>query len=133
MSMTDEDQLREMQALWGQYHADKNMDAWGNLFTEDALFVNPRRVEVIGRATITKYMTDINANHPPDRYIRHVFSVPVIKVTGDSAEMSADYASCQCIGAQPAFIGAIGRHISRLVRRDGRWLFSEYRIVNPYE
>jgi uncharacterized protein (TIGR02246 family) len=131
--MTDEDQIREMQALWGQLHADKNADGWSQLWTEDGKYVNPRREEYIGRAAIRQYLVDRYASHPPDRYIRHVFGLPVIRVTGDTAEMSADYASCQCNGTQPAFSGTIGRHYSRLVRREGRWSFTEYRIVNPYE
>ncbi len=131
--MTDEDQIREMQALWGQHHADKDAEAWSQLWTEDGLYVNPRHQEVVGRAGLAKYLTEFYAGLPADRYIRHVFGLPVINVEGDTAEFSADYASCQCNGTQPAFIGAIGRHQSRLVRRNGRWFFSEYRIVNPYE
>jgi hypothetical protein len=131
--MTEEDQIREMQALWGQRHADKDALGWSHLWTEDGKYVNPRREEYVGRAAIQKYLEDRYASHPPDRYIRHVFGLPVIKVTGDTAECSADYASCQCDGPKPGFIGAIGRHYSRLVRRGDQWLFTEYRIVNPYE
>jgi hypothetical protein len=131
--VTDEEQIREVLALWGQLHADKNADGWSQLWTEDGKYVNPRREEFVGRAAIRQYLFDRYNTHPPERYIRHVFGVPLIRVSGDTAETAADYASCQCDGANPAFIGAIGRHYSRLERRHDRWYFTEYRIVNPYE
>ncbi len=131
--MNDEEQVRAMLALWGQRHADKDADGWSQLWTEDGKYVNPRRDQFVGRPAIRQYLADRYAAHPVDRYIRHVFGVPLVTVSGDTAEISADYASCQCDGAQPPFIGAIGRHHGRLVRQDGRWFFTEYRIVNPYE
>lgn len=131
--MTDLAQVRELQALWGQRHAEKDADGWSKLWTETGSYINPRREEFVGRTAIRQYLIDRYTSHPADRHIRHVFGLPLIRVDGDTAEMSTDYASCQCNGTQPAFIGAIGRHHSRLVRRNGQWLFSEYRIVNPYE
>jgi uncharacterized protein (TIGR02246 family) len=130
---TDEQQVREMLARWGQLHADKDADRWSQLWTEDGTYVNPRRDVFAGRAAIRQYLVDRYTVHPPDRYIRHIFSVPIVRVDGDTAEISADYASLQCDGNKPAFIGAIGRHHATLIRRDGGWLFTEYRIVNPYE
>lgn len=133
VATSDEQQVREMLALWGQRHADKDADGWSQLWTEDGAYVNPRRDVFAGRAAIRQYLVDRYTAHPPDRYIRHIFSVPIVRLDGDRAEVSADYASLQCDGSKPAFIGAIGRHHASLIRRDGGWLFTEYRIVNPYE
>ena len=131
--MSDEEQIRAMQALWGQRHADRDAEGWSQLFTENGTYINPRRQSFVGRAAIRAYLEERYAGHAADRHIRHVFGEPLISIQADIAEMSADYASIQCNGAEPAFIGAMGRHSSRLIRQDGRWLFEEYRIVNPYE
>lgn len=131
--MSDEEQIRTMQALWGQLHADRDAVGWSQLFTDNGTYINPLRQEFVGRAAIRAYLEERYAGHGADRHIRHVFGEPLITIRGDTAELSADYASIQCNGAEPAFIGAMGRHWSRLVRQDGHWLFEEYRIVNPYE
>ncbi len=126
--MTDEEQIRELQALWGQRHADRDAVGWSELWTEDGTFVNPRGEAITGRAVLQEYFTQRYL--ATERRAIHTFGIPVIRVSGSTAVCATDYVSTSRDGDNAPVVGAIGRMYVHLVKQDGTWLFSEYRIVN---
>ncbi len=129
--MTDEEQIREMQGLWAQRRSDRDVDAFAALFSEDGKFVNPRGGEYLGRAAIHAYFSE-RYGARSDWYVTHVFGPVIVRVHGDTAESTADYLAVEREGSEGSWkLGASGRMYARLVRKDGRWLYAEYRIVNP--
>ncbi len=128
----DREQIREMYALWAERDHNKDATGWSQLFTEDAKYINPRGFEFVGRVAIEKNLHDRNTARSPEWQVVHVFGPVVVTLHGDTAEAYAEYVACARHHIDnPWTIGAVGRHHSRLVRRDGKWLFTEYRIVNP--
>jgi ketosteroid isomerase-like protein len=126
--MTDEDQIRELQALWGQRHADRDAARWSELWIEGGKFINPRGGEVVGREALQAYFKDRYLSS--ERRTTHVFGLPVIRIEGDTAVSATDYLSSSRDGDGATVAGAIGRMFVRYVRQGGKWYFSEYRIVN---
>jgi uncharacterized protein (TIGR02246 family) len=126
--MTDEDQIRELQALWGQRHADRDPVGWSELWTEDGTFINPRGEAIKGRNALQRYFSERYL--AGERRAIHTFGIPVIRVTDDTAVSATDYVSTSSQGDGAPVVGAIGRMYVRLVKHDGKWHFSEYRIVN---
>jgi uncharacterized protein (TIGR02246 family) len=126
--VTDEEQVRQLLALWGQRHADKDAAGWSQLFAEDGVYVTPRGDRIVGRAAIQQYAEERYGSSR--RHFTHLFGAMDIRVDGDAAESTVDYASCQRDPEANAVLGSLGRHYHRLVRQAGRWLYAEYRIVN---
>ena len=127
--MTDEEQIREMQALWGQRDSERDFDGWSQLYTEDGKYINPRGQEFVGRAALKQNIADRYASRPEGQRTVHVFGPPIVRVHGDVAESATDYVVLLREN-NTTTPGATGRHYARLVRRGSGWLFTEYRIIN---
>jgi uncharacterized protein (TIGR02246 family) len=124
--MSDEDQIRERQALWAQYEADNNADAWSELFTEDARYIRPNGLETVGRQAIRDSMISRRGGRPATRHTAHVLGPAVIRVHGDTAESATDFVAYGRDSIETSWeIIAVGRLNNRLVKRDGEWYFSE--------
>jgi uncharacterized protein (TIGR02246 family) len=122
--VTDEEQVRQMIALWSEADADKDPDAFAALFTEDGKYVS-RRGDSVGRAAIRKNLADRVAVNPPDRETMHLFAEAVVLVDGDTAHTRSGYVGYGRIGDAPWEFMSIGRFHTWLVRTDGKWLFTE--------
>ncbi len=123
--MTDEDQLRELQALWAQLNDDKDIAGWTALYAADGKFVNARGTEFVGHDAIRKNLADRVAAYPDDRFTKHICGPSVIRIDGDTAETSTDYVCYARVGDGAWEILTIGRFHNRLVRQDAHWLFAE--------
>ena len=123
--MTDEDQIRELQARWAECDADQDADGLTRLFVEDGKFISGRRVEYVGRAAIHKNMQDRIARNPGNRHTIHIFGPAVIVVSSGHAESRSAYVAYGRDGDGPWEVMTAGRFHTRLVRTDGGWLFSE--------
>jgi ketosteroid isomerase-like protein len=128
--MTDEDKIREMQALWAQRDTNRDADGWSSLYIPDGKYVNPAGLEFVGRAAIRQNLLDRYARRAPNERTTHVFGEMVIRINGDEARSAVDYIVCVRDGDNQTRVGSIGRHYARLVRHGEQWLFAEYRIVN---
>ena len=71
--MTDEDQLREMQALWAQLNDDKDIEGWTTLYAADGKFVNARGTEFVGHDAIRKNLADRVAAAYPGRSLHQAY------------------------------------------------------------
>jgi uncharacterized protein (TIGR02246 family) len=124
--MNDEDQVREAQALWAQYEADRDADAWAALMTEDARYIRPDGSVTVGRDAIRQSLIDRTAGRAKGRHSAHVFGPTIVKVTGDTAESAAEHiAYGRATADDPWSIIVIGRFNTQLVKRDGKWYFTE--------
>jgi hypothetical protein len=136
-AVTDEDQIREMVALWAQVEADRDEPAWSELFAEDGCYVHPGGELVNGRLGILKDRQERNARRSPDHRTTRIFGPSVIRVRGNTAESATDYAAFTRNGPDhPWNIVAMGRMQSALVKQANRWYFSEvknhaYFLGNP--
>src|SRR5262245_58085231 len=64
-TMTDEDQIRQALALWGQREADKDFKALSELFAEDGRYVRPEGDAWIGPAMILQKWEERYAKRSP--------------------------------------------------------------------
>jgi uncharacterized protein (TIGR02246 family) len=125
-SMTDEDQIEEVIALWAQYESDKDAVAWSDLFAENGRYIRPNREVAEGRTAIRKSREDRNAVRALNRHTAHICGPSVIRVNGESAESATDYVAYAREGPEHAWtIIAVGRLHNQLVRQQGKWYLSE--------
>src|SRR5262249_34722277 len=122
--MSDEEEIRQRLALWAEKDADHDAPGWASLFTETGKYVSPRG-EFAGRAAIQKMIEDRTARNPPNRHTMHILGLPVVTVSGDTAESACAYVAYGRVGDDPWQIMTIGRLHHRLERQAGVWLFSE--------
>jgi hypothetical protein len=113
-----------MIALWSEADADKDPEKFASLFTEDGKYIS-RRGDSIGRDAIYKNLADRIAVNPPERRTMHLFAESYIEVDGDTAHARSPYVGWGRIGDAPWEVMSVGRFHSWLVRRDGKWLFTE--------
>jgi 3-phenylpropionate/cinnamic acid dioxygenase small subunit len=121
-------------------------DAYVSLFTPDAEFDLKRDVDepaflgpFIGHDALRKqWFPDADPNGVPDRRfgpMRHVTTNYEIDVDGDAATVRAFFMEVVSNGdnsppgSKPPTVHAMGRYEDRLVKRDGRWLFSKRTVV----
>ena len=122
--MTDEEGIRRTLALYCQLCDDGRFDEWADLYTEDAVF----RVmggEHRGPEAIKAFIAKAQ---PAGQRGKHVAVNPLIYVDGDTARAWTDYIWVGP-GSGQFPVTSAGRYHDRLVKRDGRWLFSERQIV----
>jgi uncharacterized protein (TIGR02246 family) len=120
--MSDQDQIREMQALWAELDGDHDAEGVSKLFTPDGRYISGRG-EFVGREAIRKSIEDRTAANP-DRHVTHIFGPGIIRVTGDTAESRYEYVAYGRVGEDAWQIMSIGRFQNRLVRNGDEWLFS---------
>jgi hypothetical protein len=113
-----------MIALWSKADADKDVEGFAALFTEDGTY-RGRRGASRGHAALRKNLADRIAVNPADRETMHLFYEGVISVSGDKATAVAPYIGYGRIGASPWAVMSIGRFHCELTRQDGRWLFTD--------
>jgi uncharacterized protein (TIGR02246 family) len=124
--MTDRRLIRELQALWGHYEADRNAEAWSQLFAQDGVYVRPDGSVTRGPVAIGDSLIQRTAARPAGRHTSHVFGPAVIRVTGDAAESATDHVAWGRASADAAWeIVMLGRMHNRLRREDGGWRFVE--------
>lgn len=118
--------IRRLHALYAQLLDSKRLEAWGDLFTPDAVFrVWDTRLE--GRDAIVREIGGMQ----PDSPGKHVILQPVIDLEGDDRARSWTDLASLASGEDGITIATIGRYHDRLVRDagDGRWRFAERVIV----
>ena len=135
----------EIEGLYTAYAAmldDDDLDAWPDLFTEDCLYqVIPRdnfdrdlplaltRCE--SRAMLRDRVTAVRETTMFEpRYVRHLISnIRVSSETDGIIEAQANYAVFETMTDAYTRVFNVGRYLDKLVREDGRLLFSEKRCV----
>ena len=120
--MTDEEQIRKLQAQFCQYLDARQFKAWSETFAEDGNF-GPRK----GRAAIHEGILGGELAHNPALVRKHTVVNAVIEVDGDNATSECDLVMYDRI-ADSSWMTRLGHYTDRLVRRDGRWLFAERRL-----
>jgi uncharacterized protein (TIGR02246 family) len=112
-----------------------DVDAVVALFAEDAVLIPEYEGsgEHVGRDAIRAWYGTYGRNVTATvRGLRHKISTAAIEVNGDEA-VSACYLDADSVDASTGRRSlAGGRYLDRLVRRDGRWLIKERRIVVDY-
>ena len=122
--MTDEDQVRAMIALWSQADADKDVEGFAALFTEDGVYRGRRGVSR-GHEALRKNLADRIAVNPADRETMHLFYEGRVEVSGDKATAVTPYIGYGRIGSSPWEVMSIGRFHCDLVRQGDRWYFTD--------
>jgi hypothetical protein len=123
--MTDRRQIRELQALWGQYEADRNPHAWSQLFVAGGSYIRPDGSIAVGREAIGESLIQRTAARASGRHSSHVFGPAVIRVDGDRAESATDHIAWgRAREEDPWSIILIGRMRNELQRENGTWRFT---------
>jgi uncharacterized protein (TIGR02246 family) len=112
-----------------------DVDAVVALFAEDAVLIPEYdgSGEHAGRGAIRAWYSNYGRTvGAGTRGLRHTISTAAIEVDGDEAT-SVCYLDADSIDIRTGSRSlAGGRYLDRLVRRDGRWLIRERRIVVDY-
>ncbi len=117
-----------------------DMDTFETMFTDDAEFEFARG-RVAGKANIMDAVKGFKkriGEHYKDEdgnpaTLRHVLAHTAIRVQGDRAWTRAQWFEMANDGPGKALkMGTFGIYEDKLVRVDGRWLFSERRIMNEF-
>ncbi|MDD9906535.1 MAG: aromatic-ring-hydroxylating dioxygenase subunit beta [Rhodospirillaceae bacterium] len=135
----------EIEDLYTAYAAtldDDNLDAWPDLFTEDCLYqVIPRDnfdrdlplalIRCESRAMLRDRVTAVRETTMFEpRYVRHLISNIRVSPEADGViEAQANYAVFETMTDAYTRVFNVGRYLDKLVREDGRLLFSEKRCV----
>lgn len=122
--MTDEDQIREAIVIWSLADADKDIEGFAGIFTEEGRFWN-RRGEWRGRQVLREYLAERIARSSPELKTMHLFGEGIVETKGDHATLIAPYVAYGRIGEGPWEIMTIGRFHCELAKQGGRWLFSD--------
>ena len=117
-----------------------DLDSFITMFTDDAVFDFARgRIE--GKAAILDAVKSFKARigeHYKDEdgnpaVLRHVLAHTAIRVVGDRAWTRAQWFEMANDGPGKSLkMGTFGIYEDKLQRVDGRWLFSERRILNEF-
>ena len=126
--MTDEEQIRKLQAIYVQRTDDGDSRGKSELFAEHAKYY-PSSGAVIGRNAIFQTIDSHTASQPRDLQTKHLCGNSVISISGDTADAATDYVVYRRVGAGTWEISQIGRYYDRFVRSGDSWLFSENRPV----
>ncbi len=122
--MDDYEKIRQTLARYCQLNDDGRFDEWSELLVEDARFQFGELV-LTDREAIK---AQVSRFQPPENLGKHVMVNQVITVSGDVAQVDADFIFFA--PPSPSFTpSAAGRYHNRLVRSGDGWLFSEIRIV----
>lgn len=118
--------IRRLVAVYAQLLDDKRLDAWGDLFTEDAVFSFWGRT-CCGRDEIVREVGGMQAPTPG----KHACFQPVIDlVDDDHARVWTDFAALASDAEGRIFPATMARYHDELVRGgDGRWRFARRVIV----
>ena len=117
-----------------------DLDSFAGMFTDDAVFDFARgRIE--GKANILEAVSNFKARIG-DIYqdedgnpavLRHVLAHAAIRVEGDRAWTRSQWFEMANDGPGKSLkMGTFGIYEDKLERVDGRWLFSERRILNEF-
>ena len=124
--MTDEEQIRQTLARYPQVHDDRNVEGYVALFAHDGRFVSSPN-EYVGRPAIKAFIADLYAK-AANRQSKHYFGNSVVDIQGDVAHAVTDVVVYHSYDDGPWALAQVNRHIDRLVRQDGTWLFAEKRV-----
>jgi uncharacterized protein (TIGR02246 family) len=128
--MSDIDQIQRTLAEYALVHDRLDLEGFSALFAEEGRYVS-RNVTHDGRAAIREFIGAVYAKRPADHRMRHLYANAVIDLhDADTAHVTSDFIAYERFGADGAWqINMIAQCVDTLVRRDGRWLFLERRIV----
>jgi hypothetical protein len=117
-----------------------DLDSFGAMFTDDAVF-DFARGRIAGKANILEAVGNFKARIG-DIYkdedgnpavLRHVLAHAAIRVEGDRAWTRSVWFEMANDGPGKSLkMGTFGIYEDKLERVDGRWLFSERRILNEF-
>jgi hypothetical protein len=80
---------------------------------------------------IRAYIDEHIANAPADRYMKHVCTNPLIRLTNtDSADADIDFVVYVAYGDGPWGILTIGRYFNKVVRAKDQWYFLENLVTH---
>jgi uncharacterized protein (TIGR02246 family) len=118
--------IRRLVAVYAQLLDDQRLEAWADLFTEDAVFAFWGRT-CRGRAEIVREVGGMQAATPG----KHACFQPVIDlIDADHARAWTDFAALATDAEGRIFPATIARYHDELVRgADARWRFARRVIV----
>ena len=121
-SPEDSDEIRQLIARYCLHFDAHEATEWASLFTPDGVFeLGPVRAE--GTDALEKFA----ASASTDTVVRHIATNVVIDVTGDEARSESYLIILRPAAESP--ISMVARYEDRLRRIDGRWRFSERRVI----
>jgi len=132
----DRQQILELMAGYGQAMDSANGDAFAKLFTPDARLIAGGGEEFKGTEALRRIGASsgqrevISGPVPPRGYpVHHQYSNVSMNIRGDTASVRANWVVINGRTNVPA-MQSMGHYEDKLVKRGGRWIYTERRIVN---
>jgi hypothetical protein len=116
--MTDEEQIRRLQAVFCQHLDARRFEEWSETFAE-----NGRFGVRTGRAAILEGIRGGELARNPGLQRKHTVVNAIIDIDGERATSVSDLVMYERSGDAP-WTTRLGRYRDELERRDGRWLFT---------
>ena len=129
MSIPADDRSAILELAARYIHAFDRADyrAWGECFSDDAIFEPAPGVRVVGREALRKYAESLDTTTPS----RHAPATIRIRGDGKSATMRSYFTLMPL--DDPANFNAIGRYEDRLAKINGEWKLSERRVITDWK
>jgi len=121
--LEEKDAIRELIARYCFLIDAAQYDEWAQTFDEDAVFEVRGMFKFEGRAAIREFANHIPKNAQGKPGMKHCTLNQIIEVSGERAK-----ATCYLLlirDGTPLHVDIAGRYEDELVKRGGRWLFSQ--------
>ena len=123
--MSDEEKIRDLLALYCQYLDDGKVVKWSGLFAERAVFVSSRGT-FRSRKAIQAFFSGPKS---PAGKAKHLCTNVAIRLNGETARCTADFAAFRVGDDGTLNVAAIGRYKDELVKEGRRWLFKRRDVI----
>ena len=127
-TLEDKDAIRELLAEYCFLLDSYRLKEFGQLFTEDGEWIS-RNGSGAGPAGIEKFMRELVPEPGPGTRRKHFTANIVIRLKGDSADVTSNFLVVRDTDAGPA-IAVAGTYYDVVVKSGGKWLFKSRRLTH---
>lgn len=123
--LEDRDAIHQLFVDYGRYLDAGDIDAYASLFAEDAELLLGPIGGATGRDNIRELMGKILHGRAGSAF--HIISSPAVTLQGDAATSEVTWTVIQRDAEGKPKLTSMGRHVDRLVRRNGEWKIAQRR------
>jgi uncharacterized protein (TIGR02246 family) len=123
--LEDRDAIHQLFVDYGRYLDAGDIDAYASLFAEDAEILLGPIGRATGRDNIRELMGKILQGRAGSAF--HIISSPAVTLDGDEATSEVMWTVIQRDTEGKPKLTSMGRHVDRLVRKDGVWKIAQRR------
>jgi uncharacterized protein (TIGR02246 family) len=123
--LEDRDAIHQLFIDYGRHLDAGDFDAYASLFAEDGEVILGPMGRATGRDNIRDLMRKILDGRVGSAF--HIISSPAVTLDGDAATSEVMWTVIRRDPQGNPQLGGLGRHVDRLVRRNGEWKIAQRR------